>query len=57
MNIIKEEMEIDEVNSALLVGAFLVAEGLGKIKKKEEGKNKEKGKPFWQRRVERNIVE
>ena len=30
-NIIKEEMEIDEVNRALLVGAFLVAEGLGKI--------------------------
>ena len=56
-NIIKEEMEIDEVNRALLVGGFLVAEGLGKIKKKTEGKNKEKEKPFWQRRVERNIVE
>ena len=33
-NIIKEEMKIDEVNRALLVGVFLVAEGLGKIKKK-----------------------
>ena len=56
-NIIKEEMEIDEVNRALLVGALLVAEGLGKIKKKVEGKNKEKGKPFWLRWMERNIVE
>ena len=57
-NIIKEEMETDEVNRVLLsVVAFLVAEGLAKIKKKVEGKNKEKGKPFWQRRVERNIVE
>ena len=36
---------------------MLVAEGLGKIKKKAEGKNKEKDKPFWKRRVERNIVE
>ena len=35
----------------------MVAEGLGKIKKKVEGKNKEKGKSFWQRRVERTIVE
>ena len=35
----------------------MVAEGLGKIKKKVEGKNKEKGKYFWQRRVERTIVE
>ena len=33
-NIIKEEMKIDEVNRALLVGVFLVAKGLGKIKKK-----------------------
>ena len=33
-NITKEEMKIDEVNRALLVGVFLVAEGLGKIKKK-----------------------
>ena len=56
-NIIKEEVEIDEVNAALLVGEFLVVEGLAKIKKKTGGKNKEKGKPFWQRRVERNIVE
>ena len=56
-NIIKEEVEIDEVNAALLVGEFLVAEGLAKIKKKTGGKNKEKGKPFWQRRVERNVVE
>ena len=36
---------------------MLVAEGLGKIKKKAEGKNIEKDKPFWKRRVERNIVE
>ena len=36
---------------------MLVAEGLGKIKKKAEGKNIEKVKPFWKRRVERNIVE
>ena len=33
------------------------AEELGKIKKKVEGKNKQKGKPFWQRSVERNIAE
>ena len=56
-NIIKEEMETDGVNRALLVGAFLVVEGLVKIKKKVEGKNKEKGKPFWQRKVGRNIAE
>ena len=56
-NIIKEEMETDEVNKALLVRAFLVAEGLDKIEKKVEGKNKEKGEPFWQRRGVRNIVE
>ena len=56
-NIIKEEMEIDEVNRALLIGAFLVAERLGRIKKKVEGKKKEKSKPFWERRVGRNIVE
>ena len=30
---------------------------MGKIKKKAEGKNIEKDKPFWKRRVERNIVE
>ena len=56
-NIIKEEMETDGVNRALLVGAFLVVEGLVKIKKKVEGKNKEKGKPFWQKKVGRNIAE
>ena len=39
-NITKGEMEINEVNRALLVRAFLVAEGLGKIKKKAEGKKK-----------------
>ena len=33
------------------------AEGLGDIKKKVEGKNKQKVKPFWQRRVESNIAE
>ena len=55
-NIIKENMSITEVNRVLLVGGYLVAEGLGKVKKSEV-KKKEKGKPYWQRRVERNIVD
>ena len=55
-NIIKENMSITEVNRVLLVGGYLVAEGLGKISK-GEGRKKEKGKPYWQRRVEKNIVE
>ena len=55
-NIIDDDMKIGEINMALLVGAYLVADSLGKVKSKVEGK-KEKGKPFWQRRVERNIGE
>ena len=50
-------MSITEVNRVMLVGAYLVAEGLGKIAKQTKSKGKEKGKPYWQRRVERNIVE
>ncbi|MGY8822311.1 MAG: RNA-directed DNA polymerase, partial [Pseudomonadales bacterium] len=56
-NIVGDDMTIGEVNRALLVGAYLVAEGLGKVVKEKVGKFKEKGKPFWQRRVERNIAE
>ena len=55
-NIIDDDMKIGEVKRALSVGAYLVADSLGKVKSKVEGK-KEKGKPFWQRRVERNIGE
>ena len=35
----------------------MVAGSLGKVKSKVEGKKKEKDKPFWQRRIERNIGE
>ena len=56
-NIINDGMKIGEVNRALSVGAYLVADSLGKIKSKVESKKKEKGKLLWQRRVERNIGE
>ena len=56
-NIIKDGMSITEVNRVLLVGGFLVAEGLGKVSKAEGKKNKTKGKPYWMRRVEKNISE
>ena len=56
-NIIKDGMSITEVNRVLLVGGFLVAEGLGKVSKGEGNKNKTKGKPYWMRRVEKNISE
>ena len=56
-NIIDDDMKIGEINMALLVGAYLVADSLGKVKSKVEGKKKEKEKPFWQRRAERNIGE
>ena len=56
-NIINDDMKIGEVNRALSVGAYLVADSLGKIKSKVESKKKEKGKLLWQRRVERNIGE
>ena len=56
-NVIKDNMSITEVNRLLLVGAFVVAESLGKIAKVGSKKKKEKGKPYWQRRVERNIGE
>ena len=52
-NVIRDDMTVTEVNRVLLVGGYLVAEGLGKVKN-EKGKNFEKkGKPYWQRRVER----
>ena len=51
-NITDDDMKIGEVNRVLSVGAYLVADSLGKVKSKVDGKKKEKGKPFWQRRVE-----
>ena len=45
-NIIKEEVEINEVNAALLVGAFLVAEALGKIKKRQKARTKRRVNHF-----------
>ena len=56
-NIIRDDMTITEVNRVLLVGGFLVAESLGKVAKQSCKKKREKGKPYWQRRVEKNIVE
>ena len=55
-NIVHDNMSITELNRLLLIGGFLVAEGLGKVNK-TAGSKKEKGKPFWQRRVERSISE
>ena len=52
-NLVTDGMEATGVNRLLYVGAFVVAERLdllGKGKKK-----KEKGKPWWQRRLERSI--
>ena len=52
-NLVTDGMEATAVNRLLYVGAFVVAERmdlLGKGKKK-----KERGKPWWQRRLERSI--
>lgn len=55
-NIIRGGMTITEVNRVLLVGLYLVAQGLKKVGKKSQNKMKRKGKPYWQMQMEKNIV-
>ena len=54
-NLVREGMSVTEVNRLLYVGAYMVAERLGKMGKGK--KKKEKGKPWWQRRLEASIGE
>ena len=54
-NLVREGMSVTEVNRLLYVGAYIVAERLGKLGKGK--KRKEKGKPWWQRRLETSIGE
>ena len=54
-NLVRDGMEVTEVNRLLYVGAFVVAERLGLLGKGK--KKKERGKPWWQRRLERSIGE
>lgn len=46
-----------QINRVLLVGSYLVVEGLGKVGQQSQNKIKKKGKSCWQRIGERNIVE
>ena len=54
-NLVREGMSVTEVNRLLYVGAYMVAERLGKLGNGK--KKKEKGKPWWQRRLEASIGE
>ena len=54
-NLIHEGMTVTEVNRLLYTGSYVVADRLGLI-----GKDKRKTvkmKPWWQRRLERSIIE
>lgn len=46
-----------QINRVLLVGSYLVVEGLGKVGQQSQNKIKKKSKSCWQRIGERNIVE
>ena len=53
-NLACEFRSVTDVNRAEWAGAYVVCERLGLLKGKK-GKKEEKGKPWWQRRVEGNI--
>ena len=57
-NIIKSDMTVSEVNRLIYASAYVVVEALGMMRENKANgkKKKEKGKPYWQRRVEKNIV-
>ena len=53
-NVVREGMKVTAVNRLLYAAGMVVAERFGlKIGKGKKGEQK---KPFWQRRIERNIV-
>ena len=54
-NIIRGDMTITEVNRVLLVGLYLVAQGLKKVGKQSQNKMKRKGKPYWQMQMEKTL--
>ena len=54
-NLVREGMHVTEVNRLLYVVSYIVAERLGLMGKGK--KRKEKGKPWWQRRLEKSIGE
>ena len=56
-NIVSDGMSVTEVNRLLYTGSYMVADRLGLIGRKKGKKKNEKGKPYWQRRIEKSIVE
>ena len=54
-NLVREGMSVTEVNRLLYVGADMVADRVGTLGNGK--KKKEKGKPWWQRRLEASIGE
>ena len=47
---------ISETNRLMYASAFVIAERLGMIKKRNGGPRKKKKEPWWKRRIERSII-
>ena len=56
-NLITVNMDVTQVNHLLYAGSFVVAEKLGLTAKIGNKKKQEQKKPFWQRRIEKSIVQ